>query len=273
MALDESPKRRRGRPPRIGLQNIIDAVLQGTGELTLAAVAGKLGTTPQALYHYVQSHSELVELVFHELVNKRVHPEPDGKDWVEYAFALGHFMAEAYNAVPGLADYSIGTPRKERMLYERWERLQEVGVAEGFDPLKTFWATQAVAEFVHGWFAREHRRKLGRMDGAPGEREIFAELVAMPGNPMPLTAQGFRLEETTTESRFDFMLRAFVLGLAQLAREGGLGKPETGPSQANDRNLEGQASPSPPRRGKAQPPHRKPIASAGKKSSSRGSRR
>lgn len=218
MSSDKPEKRRRGRPPRISRQKIIDAVLQEPGELTLLSVANKLGTTPQSLYHYFSGQSELMEVVFREILHRRKMPAPEGLSWTEYAMALGLNMQTVYSAVPGLADYAMRTPFKERALYERWERLQEIGVAEGFDPLKAFWATRAVSEFVHGWYSRQHRRSLGRKEGEADEFEVFAEVAAIPGPDMPLTARGFQAEQLSPQDRFEFTLSALVHGLARAAR-------------------------------------------------------
>ena len=218
MNASKQEKRQRGRPPRISRQKIVDAVLQDPGDLTLLSVANKLGTTPQALYHYFAGQSELMEVVFRKLLKHRDATDFAGRTWTESAIALGLTMQKVYGAVPGLADYAVRTPFKERALYERWERLQEIGVAEGFDPLKAFWATRAISEFVHGWYSREHRRSLGRKEGEADEFEIFEELAAKPGPAMPLTENGFEAERPSAQDRFEFTLAALVHGLAAAAR-------------------------------------------------------
>lgn len=217
--VDKVAKRGRGRPARISKQAILDAVLQHGSDPTLSAIADQLKVTPQAIYHHIQSHSDLIESLYHEIVLKLDGPDPTGREWSEFAVSLGLYMYKVYAAVPGIAEYSLTTPWQSPAVYQRQERMLELAVADGMDLLKAFWAGRAIADFIQGWVVREH---LGQLEGSlpkPHTPEALSELPSELRQKMTLTEEALRLSAETKESRFEFSLRALVKGLSDLARE------------------------------------------------------
>jgi AcrR family transcriptional regulator len=215
---DPTIKRRRGRPRQINREDIINAVLSGGAEPTLVDIAKKLQVTPQALYHHVQGHTEVIEMVFSAVVNRVPLPSSEGLDWPEYAIAMGFYLRDIYDAVPGLAEYAISTLWQETVLYERREKILQIARAGGYATLPAFWATRALSEFVHGWVSREHRLAMSRGAGARSERELFNRAAQASDIPMPLSAEAYELEKNRRDERFDFTLRALVAGLAMQMR-------------------------------------------------------
>lgn len=219
MAADNEFKRGRGRPSRISKQAILNAVLRDGADPTLAAIADRLGVTPPALYHHVKNHAALIEALYHEIMNRFEGPAPSGKTWKEFALALGLYMYKLYSAVPGLAEYSLNTAGPAPVVYKRQERFLELAVADGMDPLQAFWAARAIADFVQGWVAREHRRQLDQDHLDPYGKERFSLLSKEMRNKLPLTAQALSMQDETSRSRFEFSLGALVSGLAQQSAE------------------------------------------------------
>ena len=76
-------QRRRGRPPRISRDDIVDAACElGIENLTMAAVAERLGVTHQSLYGWVQDRDELIDLVSDRLIRRlEIKPPDDPADW------------------------------------------------------------------------------------------------------------------------------------------------------------------------------------------------
>jgi len=76
-------QRRRGRPPRISRDHIVDAACEvGIENLTMAAVAERLGVTHQSLYGWVQDRDELIDLVSDRLIRRiEILPPADPADW------------------------------------------------------------------------------------------------------------------------------------------------------------------------------------------------
>jgi AcrR family transcriptional regulator len=68
-------QRRRGRPPRISRDDIVDAACElGIENLTMAAVAERLGVTHQSLYGWVRDRDELIDLVSDRLIRQPTPP-------------------------------------------------------------------------------------------------------------------------------------------------------------------------------------------------------
>ncbi len=76
-------QRRRGRPPRISRDHIVDAACEvGIENLTMAAVAERLGVTHQSLYGWVQDRDELIDLVSDRLIQRlEILPPASPEDW------------------------------------------------------------------------------------------------------------------------------------------------------------------------------------------------
>lgn len=214
MMATEPVKPKRGRPPQISRDDIIDAVLRGGAEPTLVAIAHKLKVTPQALYHHIDGHSDLIHLLFGAVVDAVDLPDREGRDWVDYSIANGFYIKGLYDAVPGLAEYAISSQWSQRILFERRERVMEAAVEGGFSPLAALWAYKAIADFVQSWVAREYRREVNVAHGSPTEIESFRKAVPDADQTMPLTVEAYRLQGDSTEDRFEFTLRALVQGLA-----------------------------------------------------------
>jgi AcrR family transcriptional regulator len=84
---------RRGRPRRLELDEVIRAALAvGLHQLTMAAVANRLGVGPAVLYGYVGSRDELVQLATAHAAQRNRFPVDEGQPWsmwiLEYARAL-----------------------------------------------------------------------------------------------------------------------------------------------------------------------------------------
>ena len=105
-------QRRRGRPPRISRDHIVDAACEvGIENLTMAAVAERLGVTHQSLYGWVQDRDELIDLVSDRLIRRiEILPPADPADWRDslrsYANGLRR-LAEDRLAVGGEADLTV----------------------------------------------------------------------------------------------------------------------------------------------------------------------
>ena len=83
--LREQP--RRGPKPSLSLDKIVNAALEiadaeGLGNLSMAAVADKLGTTAMSLYRHVRNKDELLQVMIDAAALVDAPPEPvEGKDW------------------------------------------------------------------------------------------------------------------------------------------------------------------------------------------------
>ena len=121
-------QRRRGRPPRISRDHIVDAACElGIQNLTMAGVAERLGVTHQSLYGWLQDRDELIDLVSDRLVRRiEIRSEEGGGssayDWSvppeipEDAWAEG----EEFSLSGGDHDLAIARANKFRAVVSRY---------------------------------------------------------------------------------------------------------------------------------------------------------
>ena len=70
---------RRGRPPKITRDQIIDAVLaSGFSGLTIPALAQRLGVTTMTIYRHAATRSELLAMAWEKVLERHTWPDCDG---------------------------------------------------------------------------------------------------------------------------------------------------------------------------------------------------
>lgn len=79
-------KKRSGRPRRLTIEQVLEAgAALGLENLTMAAVAEKLGVRITVLYGYVANKEELLRLVATRASEEVDFPKDEGQDWQRYA--------------------------------------------------------------------------------------------------------------------------------------------------------------------------------------------
>ena len=135
----------RGRPARISHDAILMAALEiGLPNLTMTAVAERLGVTIQALYRYVTDREELVNTVTETLVQRFPVPADHGQDWSDWAYTLAYEMRRMYDSAPGLADRAMELTQATPGVLGRYEASLRIALRSGFDERRALWATRAV---------------------------------------------------------------------------------------------------------------------------------
>ena len=129
-AMDPPPRLRRGRPPQLSREQIVSAALASNLEtLTVRELANRLGVTHGALYRWISSRGELMDMVSDVLV-ERILPkdEPRADQWRSWLRRLAWSMHDEFLAVPG---YATRTARPHRHSAESFGRLR-AGVIRAF---------------------------------------------------------------------------------------------------------------------------------------------
>ncbi|MDN5933432.1 MAG: TetR/AcrR family transcriptional regulator [Pseudonocardia sp.] len=105
-----------GRPPAISLDDILAAGLEiGLEELSVAAVADRLGVTRTSVHRYVGSRRDLETLVGEHLVESATPVVDSGLPLEEYLLEFAESLVRFINEHPGpAAYYARGVPRTVR---------------------------------------------------------------------------------------------------------------------------------------------------------------
>lgn len=88
--MTSSPVRRGGRPARISRQKILEAAAElPLDDVTMSAVAARLGVTHASLYKYFPSRAALVAAVLMDLGERIEVPDPATMPWQEWVVEAG----------------------------------------------------------------------------------------------------------------------------------------------------------------------------------------
>jgi TetR/AcrR family tetracycline transcriptional repressor len=216
--------RRRGRPPRISRDRIVEVGLgiareQGIKGVTMTSVAARLDVATPALYHYVSGHEELLGLIGRSLLEPYHLPAGDELPWTEWLFAFAHAIrAQAVGeptlgVVPHVSAHGL-------LSIPALERSVEVLTDAGFDEQDAFLHTTNIVSTVFTSVYRDHCTHQERVAGRSRIVMFLDALREYPRDEAPrLWAVADAWEEvgpdteTDPVSHFDREIRLLVAGM------------------------------------------------------------
>lgn len=151
--------RRVGRPARVTRTMIARAAYEiGLSELTMRAVADRLGVSSTSLYYHVRDREDLTRMVAEYSAEQLVPPRDQGQHWTRWLLEWAQFTRAAFVGQPGLLEQFLnGTIELERML-PNIDRVIGVLEREGFDPDDAMRAYSLVSDVAVGSAVTELRR-------------------------------------------------------------------------------------------------------------------
>ncbi|MER5422819.1 TetR/AcrR family transcriptional regulator [Streptosporangium roseum] len=139
---------RMGRPPFADREAIVAAALEiGLAELTMTAVAKRLGTSHSTLYGYFRSRDELAAAAVDYAVDAIEWPEPE-QDWRAFLAATAWAHWRLYSSHPGLAQEIITLRLTSAALVRRYNRTGVALLDYGFGGQDATLVMDMIAELV-----------------------------------------------------------------------------------------------------------------------------
>ena len=201
-------QRRRGRPPRISRDDIVDAACKlGIENLTMAAVAERLGVTHQSLYGWVQDRDELIDLVSDRLIRRlEIVPPADPADWRDSLRSYANGLRRLADEMPGFAAAGLGRFRMSDGFVKLNHAFVLMLTGVGFEPSFAQRVYDTLNTSLLGWIAREEAVAVNRLQAAgatslEGMGAVGASLVAVSELRSP------------ADERFEFLVHTFLAGL------------------------------------------------------------
>ena len=164
-------KRSVGRPARISRAQIADAANEiGLRDLTLRAVADRLGVSIASLYHHVDSKDDLVRMAAEQSVARTPIPEDRGQDWRTWLREWAIYNHSAFVADPELLGQYMEGAIAPEVVAQNMDLIRRVLVREGFGPDEADVAYQVIASCAvgaavrtirHQWELRTHHPAAG----------------------------------------------------------------------------------------------------------------
>jgi AcrR family transcriptional regulator len=212
-----APRRRSAPRPQLSRDIVVEAALAvlaagGGHALTMRRVAGQIGVSASALYGYVASKEELVQLVFDRIGEELIVPET-ATGWQEMLKEFGRNMLVIFRKYPGAAALTLGRAVATPSTLAVGERILAELRAAGIPDQVAAYVGDLGGLYVGG-IAYE-------LDVAPpgDQAEMAARLGAwmksLPRDHYPNTvALADKLVAGTAEDRFEWGLDVIVRGLA-----------------------------------------------------------
>jgi AcrR family transcriptional regulator len=223
-------RRTLGRPRRLTLRQIVETGAEmGLEDLSVSAVALRLGVGVGTIYTYVENREELVRLVAASLA-RRPAIEDRGQHWAEIAREQAASIFEMLRGEPALLAHIVAGAIEPDEAFPEMEHFITLLAARGFTPEAAFALYHGGGQIAVGAAVTAAMGHAWKSRGAPRRKVIarnFAEVDAYPH----LRGLGAIFAEDS--SYFDYR-PALERLLAQFAAEQG----ETLPAPLRDRQAE-----------------------------------
>ncbi len=207
--------KRRGRPPRISREQIVEAARAVGDGLRMTDVARALDVAPTALYHHVRDRDELLELVAARVLEETAFDDwapPADAPWTDFVRAYGLAFRQAMLANAGALRYVRLTTATTAGRLDQINRLVAALRAAGFDLSDVAHAVQHVNLLVCG---EAWERALADPAGTLPQLAEFDRAVAARADELPaLAALAGPEGRPDADSQFAFALDCLIAGLA-----------------------------------------------------------
>ena len=211
-----TPPRRRGRPPRVSRDSIIEAA-RGVklDELSVQAVADRLGVDRSTISYHFADKDELFAVVASvtlgsELQDWTPPDSDDWRDWVADDACRAHDALTRHGSVALFVRLPLGSDIGSLAPVEGL--IQKLAQA-GFDHEAIAHAVAYISEVVH---ATAQNEILVAQSGHPQGPELTRYLDRLPADVAPGLRRLVEADPLGHADHFDFALRVMIAGLESL---------------------------------------------------------
>ncbi|WP_405549249.1 TetR/AcrR family transcriptional regulator [Streptomyces microflavus] len=168
-----------GRPRRLDPDVMVSTARriveeEGVAALSMRRVAKELGSTPMALYHYVQDKDELLMLTLSGTAAAFPRPELP-EDPRERLVAVAVHMHDIIGRIPWVLDILALGELTDRNALWMVEEIIDCALACGLSPARSVRAYRTIWSYVYGNLV--FRRAAARRAEQPSRREFFPEMI------------------------------------------------------------------------------------------------
>jgi AcrR family transcriptional regulator len=206
---------RRGRPRKLELGQVIDAALAvGLQQLTMAAVAERLGVAKAVLYGYVANREELIRVATAHAARRLQYPEDHGQPWSTWILEDARALYEVMTMDGELLETWLNggqSPHVEIDAGETWLRAM---TSRGFSGEEALQLRRAVAHLVIGAAAASKRERALHVQGRPRGVTIKQAVANRAPEETPLLRQFLDVfAREVTEHNWEYSLYVLLRGV------------------------------------------------------------
>jgi AcrR family transcriptional regulator len=214
---------RRGRPPEISREQILDAAWRqlerdnDPAALNVRALATKLGVTAMALYRYVESKDQLLELLLDRLLTESgLPPDPRRGSWQKYLRDVSLRLFDLITTAPVAAQVFSTRPVVTPAGLRRMEACLRVIRAAGFSKESALDIYSEIHTYTIGFAtiaaSRARHRPTGKDSATASWTRFFRSL---PAADYPLVVDlAPDLAAFTSRAQFERGLDRLIAGIA-----------------------------------------------------------
>lgn len=145
------PAKRAGRPRRLSTAQVIEAaVALGLEDLTMSALAERLGVRVAVLYNYVRGRDELIGLAARHAISTQPFPQDTGQPWRDYALAYARAAYDLFRSDAQLLPLLINGKLSPAIKIDSVESWLEVMSRHHFAPDEALAILKAIDALVMG---------------------------------------------------------------------------------------------------------------------------
>jgi AcrR family transcriptional regulator len=208
-----------GRPARISREAIAEAANDlGLSDLTLRAVADRLGVSIASLYHHVDSKDDLLRLAAEYSASRTRVPRDEGQHWAVWLLEWAFHNRDSFVAEPALLGQFLDGAISADVIVDNTDTILRRLVDEGFTVIEAQSAYQLVSACAIGSAVQAIRARRSADAGQPVAVEYGRVLAERdPGDLPHLRALLAEAAVTPLES-FESRMTTVLAGIA--ARRG-----------------------------------------------------
>lgn len=185
-------------------------------DLSMPALAERMGVSVQALYRHVAGRDEVLKLLNRQALATMEMPPLGRRPWSEWLLDYARAWRAVLLRCPGsISNVDIGGPGTPTSL-DHAERAMEVLVAAGFSDNEAMEAFHLLGRMIFGWVSGELEYEAAARSGNP-YRRFYEELATRRPNEVPIMR---RLSFTwpRPEEMFDDAIRTLLAGVTARRR-------------------------------------------------------
>ena len=146
-----APAKRAGRPRRLTTSQLVEAAIAlGLEDLTMSALAERLGVRVAVLYNYVKGREELIGLAARHAISTQPFPEDVGQSWRDYALAYARAAYDLFRSDAQLLPLMINGKLSPAIKIDSVESWLETMTKHGFAAAEALSILKAIDTLVMG---------------------------------------------------------------------------------------------------------------------------
>jgi AcrR family transcriptional regulator len=213
--VDRAERRKVGRPARLDRAMIARAAFEvGLDNVTMKAVAERLGVSVPGLYHHVQGREDLMRLAAEYSAAQIAVPVDHGQHWAEWLLEWAQYMHGAFVAQPELLNQFLHRAIGVERMVVHVDAMLALLLRHGFDPNDAIDAYVLVSQCAVGAAVHDLREAEGARAGRPDVVEYHRAIAMAPPDELPSLRALASTPRPAARPSFEDRIVTLLVGIA-----------------------------------------------------------